>query len=149
DGKMLVGGDFNGVRSAIARLNTNDDLDTEFQNAIPELAGGVESIAVQPDNRAVIVGGFSMVQGASRNGIARLNADGTLDNAFQNGTSGADNMVECVALQPDGKLLIGGYFSSVNGIPRKGMARLNADGALDGGFQASILSTYNNTGPIY
>jgi uncharacterized delta-60 repeat protein len=48
--------------------------------------------------------------------------------------TGANNEVDCVALQADGKVLIGGYFTAVNGVSRSRIARLNADGTLDTGF---------------
>lgn len=42
--------------------------------------------------------------------------------------------VFAMALQPDGKLLIGGTFTAVNGTARNGIARLHAAGSLDTGF---------------
>jgi uncharacterized delta-60 repeat protein len=55
-----------------------------------------------------------------------------------------NGIVEAVAVQPDGKILIGGIFSSVGGQARSYLARLNPDGTLDAAFNpnatASILS---------
>ncbi len=59
--------------------------------------------------------------------------DGSLDTSFNPG-SGVDNQVFSVAVQGDGKVLIGGYFFSVNSAPRNRIARLNSDGSLDTGF---------------
>ncbi len=50
--------------------------------------------------------------------------------------------VESIALQPDGKILIGGLFTEVNGVARGGLARLNPDGSLDPAFNTSFAATY-------
>jgi len=90
---------------------------------------------VQSDGK-VIIGGQSMtVNNAS---IARLNTDGSLDVSFDSST---DESVRSVAMQPDGKVLIGGFFSFVNGTTRGGIARLNADGGLDGSFNPGAGAT--------
>ena len=67
------------------------------------------------------------------NHIAGLNTDGSLDTGFNLGT-GANGNVRTTALQPDGKILIGGDFTSYNGTARNYIARLNADGSLDTDF---------------
>jgi uncharacterized delta-60 repeat protein len=142
DGKLLVGGDFtklNGVgRNRIARLNADGTLDSGFQNGLSGPDGDVSSVALQSDGKVFIGGRFTTVNGVSRTNIARLNADGTLDNSFQNGLSGADHSVNSVALQSDCKVLIGGYFTMVNGVARGRIARLNADGTVDNGFQNGL-----------
>src|SRR5439155_23409830 len=78
---------------------------------------------------------FTTINGITRKNIARINANGTVDNSFNPGT-GPDRAVDAVALQPDGKVLIGGSFTNVNGTPRPRIARLNADGSLDPTFNA-------------
>ena len=93
----------------------------------------VRAIAIQPDGRAILAGFFTSVNGENRNRIARLNYDGSLDGTFNPG-GGADNPVQAVVLQPDGKVLIGGDFASYNGYNRSRFARLNSDGSLDQGF---------------
>ncbi len=70
----------------------------------------------------MIGGCFSSYNGRSRNRIARLNSDGSLDTGFDPGT-GADNWVQSVAVQSDGKILIGGGFTSYNGTSRNRIAR--------------------------
>ncbi len=92
----------------------------------------VNTIAIQPDGKILIGGNFTSVNSQPRNGYARLNRDGTLESssAFKVGT-GADANVNSIALQSDGKILIGGAFSSVNGQARRGIARLFADGTVE------------------
>ncbi|HWX21059.1 MAG TPA: hypothetical protein VN578_14255, partial [Candidatus Binatia bacterium] len=65
--------------------------------------------------------------------VARLNTNGSVDANF-NSASGANGAVNSIALQPDGKILIGGDFTAINGTTRNRIARLNADGNLDTSF---------------
>src|SRR5438552_2597274 len=60
-------------------------------------------------------------------------AAGDVDLSFDPG-SGVTNPVSIVAVQPDGKVLIGGPFTFINGTNRYGSARLNTDGSLDSTF---------------
>lgn len=136
DSKVLIGGIFNDIdgiaRTGIARLNVNGSLDTSFDSGI--MTGIlVEDLAVQPDGKVLIGGGFTQINGTARNKIARLHANGSLDTSFDPGT-GASHGVRTLALQPDGKVLIGGNFNRVNGVDRMLIARLNADGSLDTSF---------------
>jgi len=99
--------------------------------------GAVNAFAVQSDGKIVIVGEFTQVNSVSKNRIARLNSDWTLDTAFATGT-GADSSIYSVALQSDNKVIISGYFSNIHGISTKYIARLNADGSLDGSFNPGL-----------
>jgi len=133
DGKVIVGGN-----GGIARLNTNGSRDTSF---VATAQNPVYSVALQSGGKALIGGSFNSVNGTNRNCIARLNTNGTLDTTFQNGLSGADNAVASIAVQPNGKVLIGGYFTLINGVSRTRLARLNADGTLDASFQNGMAGT--------
>ena len=119
-------------RNRIARLNTNGVLDTSFDPGTGA-NDAVSSIALQPDGKVIVGGYFTTVNDTNRSYIARLNANGGLDESFDPGL-GADDFVESVALQPDGKALIGGWFTSVNAQTRKRIARLNSDGSVDISF---------------
>lgn len=136
DGKILTGGNFrgfNGVgRNGIVRLNANGSLDTSF-NVNAFLFEGVQAMTLQSDGRIIIGGGFAGYNGVVRNGIARVNVDGSLDASFDPGL-GLDNTVNVIAVQPDGKILIGGFFTIVNGVARNYIARLNSNGLLDTSF---------------
>jgi uncharacterized delta-60 repeat protein len=142
DGKVVIGGNFatvNGVsRSRIARLNADGTLDSAFGDGLSGADGEVRCLAVQSDGKVLIGGSFGMINGVSRNRIARLNADGSVDGDFGNGLSGANNSVFCLALQSDGKVLIGGNFTLINGVTRYRLVRLNADGTLDTNFVAAL-----------
>lgn len=146
DGKILVGGvfdHFDGVaRGGILRLKTDGTLDTGFAPAgLSGTTRYVQDIELQGDGKVLIAGGFSLVNGAGRAGLARLNADGTLDNGFTPVWPFGYYFVtvEDAELLPDGKILAGGTYSPAfaqAGIPF--IVRLNADGTVDGSFDGSI-----------
>jgi uncharacterized delta-60 repeat protein len=153
DGRVLIGGSFGIVRglprSKLARLEADGTVDPSFDVSVaPGLAGdsvpGVFCILQQPDEKILIGGSISAVNGVSHNGVARLNTDGSLDLSFDpgQGVQGLGNAdipwingkVSSMALQSDGKVLVAGGFSSVAGVNRSSVARLNADGTLDATF---------------
>jgi uncharacterized delta-60 repeat protein len=135
-GKILVGGNFTRVqgipRGYVAQFNSDGSLDSGFSPA-PGAAGEVLAVAYQADGKVLIGGVFSRVNTVGRNRVARLNADGALDPSFDPGT-GATAEIRSIAVQPDGKILIGGPFVRFNGSACNGIARLNPDGTLDPDF---------------
>ncbi len=136
DGKIIIGGDFTSYNSSsryhIARLNADGSLDNTFN---PSFGAGNEVLAcaVQADGKIVIGGLFTFYNDSTRNYIARINPNGSLDTSFVIG-SGFGSQVYALAIQPDGKILVGGGFSIYNGTTRKGIARLDSNGSLDMGF---------------
>src|SRR5450755_336324 len=74
----------------------------------PNANGAIRVVVVQPDGKTLIGGDFTTVLGVTRNRIARLNPDGTLDTAFN---PNANATVQSIAVQTDGKILVGGGFS--------------------------------------
>ena len=163
DGRVVIGGDFTSVDGVslnhVARLNADGTLDTTFD---PGFGADdiVYSSAVQSDGRILLGGAFSQVGLLGGKGIARLNGDGSVDTSFDVGV-GADNVVYKVALQPDGKILVGGIFKSINLSRRISFARLYADGPVDTTFMdtaynqfAGLVNPYfdpnvNGPNPIY
>lgn len=143
DGKLIVVGVFSrfgGVsRNGIARLSANGLLDETF-NPGTGANGAVYDLVIQPDGKIVIVGAFTIYNGTTRNRVARLNSDGTLDTSFDPGT-GPNSIVECVGLQTDGKVVIGGQFGTLNGANRAGVARLNSNGTADTTFNPGGTGT--------
>ena len=98
-----------------------------------------ENILIQPDDKVIVwsANGNLTVGGVVRNGIARLSSDGSLDASFDPG-AGPNAGLTDVALQPDGKFLVTGYFSKFDNIAATGMVRLNPDGTVDGTFSAAF-----------
>ena len=93
-------------------------------NPIPGANAAIFALAVQPADQSVVIGGaFTAYNAFLRNRIARVNYDGSIDQNFNPG-NGADGLVTSLALQPDGKILMGGDFRSVNGVNRYRVARL-------------------------
>lgn len=141
DGKIIIGGEFvtyNGTsRPRIARLNANGSLDLTFNVGGSGALGFVYCLALRADGKIIIAGNLSSYNGAVRNKIARLNADGSLDTTFDPGT-GANSLVLTCAAQPDGRVLVGGAFTTVGGVARDRFARLNADGSLDTAFDIGL-----------
>ncbi|MCB1202984.1 MAG: delta-60 repeat domain-containing protein [Verrucomicrobiae bacterium] len=136
DGRIIVAGDYlisgPNPRNGLGRLNSDGSVDTTFR---ANTDGTIYSVVVQGDGKILIAGLFSRVNGTTRNGIARLNFDGSVESSstFDVG-SGADNIVYAIAVQPDGKILLGGLFGSVGGSVRNRIARLEADGGIDESF---------------
>lgn len=137
DGSIVVGGaftQFNGAtRNNIARLNSSGGLDGTFY-AGTGFSGAVNAIAINPTTGDIAVGGaFALFDGASYSRIAVLAANGHLNGTFVP-TTGANGVVESVAFQSDGKVIIGGNFNQYNGVSRAYIARILTTGANDTTF---------------
>jgi uncharacterized delta-60 repeat protein len=148
NGKIIIGGmfrEYNGTnRNYIARLNADGMLDSTFIHGIGA-DNWIKTTVVQSNGEIIIGGDFTSYHGIVRNRIARLNVDGILDTAFNPGT-GANDLVNTTALQPNGKIIIGGYFTKYNGAYSSRIARLNTDGMLDTTFNTIIgANNYVNT----
>jgi uncharacterized delta-60 repeat protein len=143
DGRILVGGEFhdeNGfTHSSIVRLNSNGSYDPSFIGSIYDNStatgpGKVETICVQADGKIVVGGTFGFSNGAPVTNLMRLNANGSTDASFVVG-SGTNNAVRSIVQQPDGKLLLGGYFTQFNGQTANRLLRLLPNGTPDNTFQ--------------
>jgi uncharacterized delta-60 repeat protein len=211
DGKILVAGGFGNfagrTATGLVRLRPNGEFDDAFphtgidavlSNPPRVVAGRVLSVHVLGDDRIYIGGGFNRVQGVARHGVARLNADGTLDTTFEPPTNGAtgtgtagsllfhqlgpvtpqggvhvfgefhldgapplitalrlrldgssdptfrgvtDYQINSGAVQADGKLIVSGQFTRVDGVAWGNLARLNLDGTLDTTFESASTGT--------
>lgn len=131
-------------------LNADGSLDTSFTPLQASGNGGtVRCMAIQPDGKYVISGTFFSINGEDRNMVARLNADGTLDDSFippaGDGIQGTS-----IAIQPDGKIIVGGwFFDSYVDLDAEFddsiviyIERFNADGTIDTTFDTG--SNFNN-----
>jgi len=142
DGKILVGGLFSAVggqtRNRIARLAANGALDPGFNpgltgtNAITPIA---LAFAVQPDRKIIVGGSFLTIAGQSQTNLARLHEDGSFDDTFKPVVGGATYAeVYSVLLQADGRILVSGFFNSLNGTTSRKVGQLDPNGTLTTAF---------------
>jgi uncharacterized delta-60 repeat protein len=134
DGKILIGGNFQTVsgttRYGLARLNADGTHDTTFAPPM-SLFAGVNDIAVSTDGKITCTGSFNI---SGRQNVVRFNSDGTLDTTF---SATLDYQGQALAVQPDGKTLVGGFFTATNGQATGSLVRLNANGTTDSTFAAN------------
>ncbi len=135
--KLIVVGSFtsyNGTTSnRIIRLNLDGTIDNNFSIGTG-LNSAATTLAVQPDQKIVVAGGFASYNGTTSNRIVRINTNGSIDGTFVTGTGFNSSFVYSLAIDGTGRILCGGTFSSYNGTSRNCLVRLSSTGALDGTF---------------
>ncbi|HNP54432.1 MAG TPA: delta-60 repeat domain-containing protein, partial [Ferruginibacter sp.] len=209
DGKLLLGGNFdayNGVaRNGVLRLNADGSLDEAYHPVFEEVlpagklvlqtdgklwvarqqpisattsqclmrlmpngsidgsfscgtgfslnnfsSGIINALLLQPDGKLVVGGMFDSYNGVNEHNIIRLNADGTIDHSFDPGSGIATSpgfgnpVVYSLALDDNGKILVGGNFQLYNGTSVTGLVRINSDGSRDNSFQTGSGPTFLN-----
>ncbi len=106
----------------LRKMNEAGTVDATFETSLSERAV-INTILPQENEKLIIAGDFSEVNGITRNNLAHLNSDGTLDDNFDN--QGTNNTISTVISQPNNSLLMVGDFTSYNGIGRNRIAKLN------------------------
>ncbi|WP_319496867.1 DUF4347 domain-containing protein [uncultured Cohaesibacter sp.] len=158
DGRILVVGAYNNGTSdhgLIVRYNADGSLDGGFGSGGVLGVGAAlgdndygRSILVQPDGKIVVTGNVYS-GGLSAIYVTRHNTDGSLDSSFD--TDGLvalnidayDEFVTSMVLQPDGKIIIGGYNDT--GVSMDfALIRLNSDGSYDTSFDGDGIWTNLN-----
>jgi uncharacterized delta-60 repeat protein len=167
-GKMYIGGSFidygdqgTGIQVArFARLNVNGSLDMTWWNTIkgfnqPGANDKVNIVTLDNQGRVLVGGRFKTFFGKSILYLVRLNADGTLDETFNNGkgsTFGPNDEVTAISVTPAGKVLIAGQFTSYSDgnqtLTRNQMVRLNADMTIDTTFDGGPGTQSTTGSPI-
>jgi uncharacterized delta-60 repeat protein len=155
NGSILLGGSFATVgtlsRSRIARVGSSTGAVEAFN---PSATNGgntanvasVDAIAVQSDGKIVFGGNFNTVGATTRNRIARVNSDGTLDTGFNPNISAASNpRPGALLVQSDGKIWVGGTFTTVGSTTTPNIALLNTDGTLDTRWAAACFNAASST----
>jgi uncharacterized delta-60 repeat protein len=144
DGKILVCGYFDPYDTpgcaGLCRLNQDGSLDTTFRASVKGVVLGIE---LQPDGKILAKGRFTSIGGQPRSDLARLNSDGSLDAAFPEVKFTGSYVLYgpdtgTLLVQPDGKIVLGGLFTSVNGLAHTNSVRFNRDGTIDAGFNAQM-----------
>jgi len=101
------------------------------------------ALATAPDGGVYVGGAFTSIGGdANRSRLAKINSDGSLDTSFTPPVFG-NGEVRTLAVQNDGKVLVGGTFTTVGGVTRNRLLRLNTNGTLDTDFALAIGSAAN------
>ena len=147
DQKIIVGGDFNTFFEdsvgKIARLHDDGTLDPSFTIGKGFSGGMVKAIAFQ-GNQIIVGGTFNAFNGINAFGIARLNANGTLDTTFKTGTGvgygystrGYHHVaVNCIEVLASGKIYLAGRITEYDGDTTTHILRLNSDGTIDPTFK--------------
>jgi uncharacterized delta-60 repeat protein len=153
DGKILIGGSFRNIgaveRHGIARLNEDGSPDLQFTPRRYE-PYEIYALALEPNGKILVGGSWITPIGymsSARTMVTRLHSDGTPDPSFWLvlPTAASDQWrdlpnprCDCLALLPSGKILVGGVFGAVVGVPREGIARLQSDGRLDLEFDLAL-----------
>lgn len=124
-------------------------LDSSFNVLDDGLTGdgfdnAVRTLSMQTDGRLIVGGDYTNFNGKPQPYICRLQADGTVDNSFEIGT-GFNGKVYSSHIQPDGKILLGGNFTTYNGISAGRLIRLNQNGTYD----VTFSTTFGASGIIH
>ncbi|MBI5775036.1 MAG: immunoglobulin domain-containing protein [Verrucomicrobia bacterium] len=148
DDKLVIGGSFTSVGGVssnwrIARLNADGTRDTNYVNV--NLLQDVSRIVLQPDGKILAAGAFSAAGGFNHQFFNRFLTNGAIDPPFSTNGIGANQIVADIAPAAGGKVLIRGSFTSVNGIARPGLARINNDGSVDTAYDPGAGAIYNNS----
>jgi len=149
NGKILAGGSFSTYNAItcgkVARIKADGSADVPF---LLNIGNGfnydVNVLAVQPDGKIIVGGNFTMFNTTICNHIVRLDSTGLLDPTFNIG-NGFNNDVNSILIQPDGKIIVGGYFNSYGSTPSLGhICRLNTDGTIDNNFYLNSGTGFNS-----
>jgi uncharacterized delta-60 repeat protein len=138
DQKIVAGGLFTSysgsTKSRITRINTDGTADTGSSwNQGIGFNSNTSALALQTDQKILVVGTFTTYSGSFANYITRINTNGTLDTSFNIGT-GFNSQTFTLAIQSDQKIVIGGAFTTYSGSFTTNIARLNTNGTLDTSF---------------
>jgi uncharacterized delta-60 repeat protein len=138
--KFLIAGGFTQYNSTssvnrIIMLNSNFTIDTTFKSGTG-FNSSINQLLYNESTGKILVGGnFTTYSGSSVNRIAQLNTNGTLDISFASGLSGFNGEVSNFATEPNGKIVVGGSFTTYNGITQNRIIRLNSNGGVDADFK--------------
>jgi hypothetical protein len=146
DGRIIAAGSFaqyNGVNSNhVVRINIDGTRDTSF-NVGTGASSNILAMTLQPDGKVILGGNLTSYNGGIANRIVRLNLDGTRDLSFNTDTGFTDALFDSV-LQSDGKVIVGGAFTTYKGVTATRIARLDRELAVGdsygGGYFAGRFS---------
>ena len=175
-GAALVYGQFNvtaardPLQDRLYRLRPEGAVDPTFTPWEPIVPAGtygsgqqpvIRQLLVLPDDKILVIGTFSWLRQGNktfpRGSVARLNADGSIDESFGSAQGLTDvytypeipqwnatnsRAAFTAAVAPDGKVLVGGSFRGYDGVARPNLVRLNTDGTLDSTFRPPVADRW-------
>lgn len=151
DGKILVSGLFTSISgsavSHLARLNPNGTVDTTL-NQGAGFGSDLIDVNIQRDQKILACGYFTTYSGSTRNRVIRLNESGSIDTSFNIGT-GLNNYATRIYVEPTGKIIVVGNFTTYSGSTQNRIVRINPDGTRDTTFTGSFSNALINALGIY
>lgn len=144
NGKILVSGNFSTYntvqREGIVRLNSNGSVDNSF-NPGSGIIGSIFDMDEQPDGKIILSGIFQSYNGVTSYNVIRILSNATLDTTFNPG-NGVSGVVKSASLQSDGDIILGGIFNYFNSIPHNFLVMIKANGAIDTSFNTGTGADY-------
>jgi uncharacterized delta-60 repeat protein len=139
DGKIIIAGAFNKYNGTnvkcLVRLNANGSIDTSF-NTTTGVERAINELMLEPSTNKPIIGGeFTLFGTTAVKKLIRLSTTGALDTSFNIGTGTTDsvtypscpfcsNYIKVLKQQPDGKIIVGGKFTTFNGLSATNITRI-------------------------
>jgi len=140
NGRIVAGGGSSVTH--LVGLNPDGSSDAAFKAKLGTgFNGAVQGLAIQANGGIIAVGAFQAVNGSIGRHLARLEPDGAVDPGFaaKHGL-GFDTTAVAIAIQPDDRIVVGGFFSTLNHVPSRCVARFLPDGTIDTSFTAQLGS---------
>lgn len=145
EGSYYIGGSFNIFdgenQGRLAKVNETGELDISYLSAGVGFDNSVLKIVSLENNKEMVFGKFTKYNNNAVSRIGRILEDGTLDNTFNAGQTGANNTITSAIKQADGKIIFGGNFTKYNDISYNRITRILPDGSIDNTF--NIGSGFN------
>ncbi|CAM3693389.1 hypothetical protein FSS13T_15160 [Flavobacterium saliperosum S13] len=158
DGKFLTTVDsYNEVSGNMTIKCYNADGSVNNSFAIPvfeNISSGtpdnirINDVIYQNDGKIIAVGDFTKVNNVTCNNIVRLNSDGSIDTTFTHGiifNATYSYWIQSIAIQSDGKYVVGGEFTPIGTNSNARIARINSNGTLDSSFNVYFTGTMDHT----
>lgn len=147
DNRILIFGSFSTFNDTVCNrlvcLKPNGGIDTNFHSG-SGFSSYVYSMLEQPDGKIILAGSFNSYNDTVRPTIIRIYPNGVIDHTFDAGSDNFNN-VSSSKLQPDGKILLAGSFTTFHGITANGIVRLNPDGSVDNTFNTGTGAGAGNS----
>lgn len=138
DGSWYVGGSFSVFdgqnQGRLVKINQDGEHDSGYLAAGIGFDNTVHKILSLQESKTMVFGNFTKFNDISSSRIIKLLEDGSADNSFNLGQSGANNLIKAAVLQPDGRIVLGGNFTKYNGVNCNRLVRILPDGAIDNTF---------------